>query len=148
MHDVLVDAGRQIRANRALGRFLRIGSAHEVAVLRDGPFAFENLDGFGRFRTQEANGQAIDATGTYKLDGESFSFDGPVSLIKKMADSRTAHDCYAEHLIEYLYGRDTDATDAARNLVSQAGIRSKNNTSVKELIVGLVATDAFLTRLP
>jgi hypothetical protein len=123
-------------------------SACHTAIINPMGVAFENLDGFGRFRTQEANGQAIDATGTYKLDGESFSFDGPVSLIKKMADSRAAHDCYSEHLIEYLYGRDTDDTDAARNLVSQAGIRSKNNTSVKELIVGLVATDAFTTRLP
>ncbi|MEA2699850.1 MAG: hypothetical protein QOI66_4121, partial [Myxococcales bacterium] len=110
--------------------------------------AFEKLGGYGEYRTVESNGQPLDASGTYNLDGQSFTFDGAVSLIKKMADSKQAHECYSEHLIEYLYGRDTSDGAADRNLVSQAGLRSKNNTSVKDLMLELVATDAFLTRLP
>jgi hypothetical protein len=111
-------------------------------------FAFENLDGVGRFRTQE-NGQAINASSTYNLDGVPMTFNGAISLIQAIAASKQAHDCYAKHWVEYLYGRDVDVGNAADlDLVAQAGAISKGNTSVKNLIVNLVATDAFLTRLP
>jgi hypothetical protein len=111
-------------------------------------FAFENLDGVGKFRTQE-NAQAINASATYNLDGMATSFNGAVPLIQAIAASKQAHDCYARHWVEYLYGRDVDVASAAdQDLITQAGAMSKGNTSVKNLIVNLVATDAFLTRLP
>jgi hypothetical protein len=111
-------------------------------------FAFENLDGVGRFRTQE-NGQAINASSTYGLDGVPMTYSGAIPLIQAIAASKQAHDCYAKHWVEYLYGRDVDIGSAADlDLVAQAGAISKGNTSVKNLIVNLMATDAFLTRLP
>jgi Protein of unknown function (DUF1592)/Protein of unknown function (DUF1588)/Protein of unknown function (DUF1595)/Protein of unknown function (DUF1587)/Protein of unknown function (DUF1585) len=111
-------------------------------------FAFEHLDGIGQYRTQE-NGQPIDATAKYALDDQPADFDGAVQLIGAIAKSQQAHDCYSRHLIEYLYGRDTDASNGAdENLIAQAGARSKNDWSVKNLILNLVATDAFLTRSP
>jgi len=112
-------------------------------------FAFENLDGVGRFRTTE-NGQPVDASATYNLDGMPVSFNGAIPLIQAIAASKQAHDCYAQHWVEYLYGRDVDVINSAADtdLVVQAGALSKANTSVKNLIVNLVATDAFLTRLP
>ena len=120
---------------------------HERAINPLG-FAFENLDGLGRYRTEE-NGQRIDATGTYELDGREVSFDGPVSLIKAITASKQAHDCYSRRWMEYLYGRDTDmSSDADRNLVAQAGLRSQANASVKDLVLNSIATDAFVSRLP
>ena len=119
-----------------------------TAIINPMGFAFENLDGLGQWRTKEDNGLPIDASGTYTLDGKSFTYDGPVSLIKTIAGSTAAHDCFAEHMIEYLYGRDITDGDADRNLVAQAGARSKNETSIKDLIIELVSTDAFITRLP
>ncbi len=111
-------------------------------------YALENLDGLGRFRTQE-NGRPIDASGTYSLDGAEVPFDGAVSLIKAMAASQQAHDCYARRWVEYLYGRDLDVNnDADRNLIRQAGARSRADLPVKELILQLIATDAFTSRLP
>jgi len=111
-------------------------------------FAFEKLDGVGKYRTQE-NGRAIDATSSYTLDGQSVSFDGAVELSERIAASQQAHDCYSRHWVEYLYGRDVDmASDADRSLVEQAGSLSNSDAPVKELIVNLVATDAFLTRVP
>jgi hypothetical protein len=109
--------------------------------------AFENLDGLGRWRTQE-NGLPVDATGTFQLDGQTITFDGPVSLSKAMAASRQAHDCYSRHLVEYVYGRDTDKGTADANLIAQAGARSKNAMSVKDLILELVTTESFVTRTP
>ena len=111
-------------------------------------FAFENLDGIGGFRTQE-NGQAINSSASYTLDGMTTTYNGAIPLIQAIAASKQAHDCYARHWVEYLYGRDVDMSNAAdQDLVAQAGALSKGNTSVKNLIVNLVATDAFLTRLP
>jgi hypothetical protein len=120
---------------------------HERAINPLG-FAFENLDGLGRYRTQD-NGHPIDATGSYDLDGSAVPFDGPVSLIKAMAASRQAHDCYSRRWVEYLYGRETDPnSDADRNLIAQAGLRSQASASVKDLILNLIATDAFVSRMP
>ena len=122
-------------------------SCHERNINPLG-FAFEHLDGLGRFRTQD-NGQAIDASGSYELDGKPVAFDGATSLITAIAESRQAHDCYTRRWAEYLYGRELDLSNAAdAGLVDQAGIRSKANMAVKDLILNLVATDAFVTRLP
>jgi hypothetical protein len=123
-------------------------STCHTAIINPLGFAFETLDGYGKYRTMEPNGQPVDATGSYTLDGKSFSYDGAVSLIKNMAASTQAHDCYSQHLIEYVYGRDTTDGDADRNLIAQAGLRSKSNTSVKDLMIELVSTDAFTARLP
>jgi Protein of unknown function (DUF1592)/Protein of unknown function (DUF1588)/Protein of unknown function (DUF1595)/Protein of unknown function (DUF1587)/Protein of unknown function (DUF1585) len=123
-------------------------NACHTTIINPLGYAFENLDGFGGYRTQE-NNQPIDATGTYTLDGQAVPFTGAVSLIKAMATSRQAHDCYAQHLVEYLYGREVDMNSAAdQNLVAQAGARSKNAMTVQDLILNLVATDAFVSRLP
>jgi hypothetical protein len=111
-------------------------------------YALEKLDGVGRYRTEE-NGQAIDASSSYLLDGEMVSFDGAVELSARIAASQQAHDCYSRHWVEYLYGREVDmGTDADRSLVEQAGSLSSSDASVRELIVNLVATDAFVTRVP
>ncbi|MEA2700820.1 MAG: hypothetical protein QOI66_5091, partial [Myxococcales bacterium] len=75
-------------------------STCHTAIINPLGFAFETLDGYGKYRTMEPNGQPVDATGSYTLDGKSFSYDGAVSLIKNMAASTQAHDCYSQHLIE------------------------------------------------
>ncbi len=123
-------------------------SACHTTVINPLGFAFEHLDGYAQFRAQE-NGQAIDATGTYSIDGKDVSYNGALELIKAIANSQQAQDCYASHLIEYLYGRDVDlGNDADKSLIARAGVRAKANPSTKNLIVNLVATDAFLTRAP
>ncbi|HVR60259.1 MAG TPA: DUF1592 domain-containing protein [Polyangia bacterium] len=119
-----------------------------TAIINPLGFAFENLNGLGQWRTKESGGLPVDASGSYSLDGMPFTFDGPVSLIKTIAATTAAHNCFVEHMIEYLYGRDITDADADHNLVAQAGLRSKNETSIKDLIVELVSTDAFITRLP
>lgn len=123
-------------------------SACHTTLINPLGFGLEHLDGYAQFRAQE-NGQAIDATGTYSIDGHDVSFNGALEMIKAIAGSQQAQDCYAAHLVEYLYGRDVDVTnDADKNLVARAGARAKANPSTKNLIVNLVATDAFLTRAP
>ena len=110
-------------------------------------FALETLDGVGRHRTSEANGRPIDAASSYTLDGKTVTFDGPVQLAQRMAESVQAHDCYARHWVEYLYGRELTMKDRAeRSLVKQAGAVSHNVPSLQNLLVELVTTEAFTTR--
>jgi hypothetical protein len=114
-------------------------------------FAFEGFDGIGRTRTTD-NGQPVNAAGKYAFSEGERTFDGAADLMKVISTSRQAHDCYAEHLFEYLYGREraregaAGAADGA--LVSEVGRRSAGKVSVKSMVLDLVSTDAFLTRLP
>jgi len=111
-------------------------------------FALEPLDGLGQYRTTE-NGKPIDASGTYNIDGKDVSFNGPVELMKALANSQQVHDCYARHLAEFIYGRDLDPTSGADSaLVTQAGARAKSMPSAKSLMVALASSDIFLNRAP
>jgi hypothetical protein len=111
-------------------------------------FGLENLDGVGRYRTVD-NRLPVNAAASYTLDGKQVDFNGPVEMAKAIAGSVQANDCYARHWVEYLYGREVDmAGDADKELVSRAGAISKGAPSAKNLILNLVTTEAFVTRLP
>jgi len=108
--------------------------------------ALESLDGVGRYRAQD-NGQPIDASTSYTIDGQLVPINGPVALANAIAGSDEAHACYAQNWAEYLYGRVvTRVSD--NQLVQQGGWLSRDQASAQNLIVNLLATDAFLTRLP
>ena len=114
-------------------------------------FAFEEFDSIGRHRTQD-NGFPVDASGSYTFTEGQKSFKGAAELIKHIADSRQAHECYTRHLLEYIHGRelakDGDAAEWDKALVKELGHRSRRAVSVRALIADLIATDAFLYRLP
>jgi hypothetical protein len=111
-------------------------------------FAFEKLDAVGGWRTTD-NGQPVDAASSYNIDGQMVSYDGPVQLSQIIAQSQQGHACYARHWAEYLYGRDIDpANQADSDLVVNAGAISRTNPSAKHLILNLVTTESFVTRLP
>jgi hypothetical protein len=113
-------------------------------------FAFENLSGVGAWRTTEPTGLAINAKSEYSIDGQLVPFNGPVELSKLIAGSQQANACYAKHWAEYLYGRPIDTVNdmADQNLVTDAGMISRNVPAAKDLILNLVATESFLARLP
>ena len=108
--------------------------------------ALEHLDGVGKYRTMD-NGQPVDSTGSYTIDGKLVPITGAVDLAAAIAGSDQAHACYAQNMAEYLYGR-VVSRDTDNQLVQQGGWLSHDKESVQNLIVNLLATDAFLTRLP
>lgn len=121
-------------------------SACHSTIINPLGYAFEGLDGIGKYRTSD-NNLPIDTSSTFEMDGKPVAFNGPVELIKAIANSDQAHACYAQHWAEYLYGRSVDpATD--RNLIQQGGWLSHDKESLQNLIVNLIATDAFVARLP
>ena len=75
-----------------------------------------------------------------------------------MASGKQAHECYAQHLFEYLYGRERAARGrlesaeplaaADAGVIQEVGRRSRLKVPIKSMILDLVSTDAFLTRLP
>jgi hypothetical protein len=108
--------------------------------------ALEHLDGVGRYRTLD-NGKPVDARTSYAMDGQPAAISGAVQLAHAIANSDQAHACYAQHWAEYLYGRSvTPETD--NTLIQQGGWLSRDKESVQNLVVNLLATDAFLARLP
>jgi hypothetical protein len=110
-------------------------------------FGLEKLSGVGIYREAEDSGQPIDATGDYAFDGKKTNYDGAVEMVQRVAASQQAHDCYARHWVEYLYGRDVNmATPADSSLVQQAGALSRHDASLQKLLVELVSTEAFVTR--
>jgi hypothetical protein len=108
--------------------------------------ALEHLDGVGKYRTVD-NGQPIDSSGSYIIDGKSVPITGAVDLSAAIASSDQANACYAQNLAEYLYGR-VVSHDTDHQLIQQGGWLSRDKESVQNLIVNLLATDAFLTRTP
>jgi hypothetical protein len=108
-------------------------------------FAFEKFDGLGRFRNDE-NGMPIDATASYEFAEGEKRFDGAVELMNIIAEGKQAHECYSRQLFEYVYAR--SATDDDGALITELGRRSKLKVPVKALMLDLVATEAFLNRLP
>ena len=108
-------------------------------------WAFERYDGMGKYR-QDENGLPIDSTGAYDFAEGRKSFDGAVELMKIIAEGKQAHDCYSKQIFEYVYGRSATEVDAP--LVTELGRRSKLKVPIKNLMLDLVATEAFFTRLP
>lgn len=110
-------------------------------------FVFENYDALGRFRTVETSlSLPIDPSGVVRGAGD---MDGPVigavELGERLATSRDAGRCVAEHYLRYAIGRsltDTDrcAANALRSALSASG------GDLHELVVALVTSNTFRFR--
>jgi hypothetical protein len=101
---------------------------------------FENYDPIGLYREQE-NGVTIDASGG--LPGSTETASGPLELVKQLAASDEAHACFASHWINFAYGRRIDTADECTRATVEAAFK-KSGSNVKQLLVELTQTDAFL----
>jgi hypothetical protein len=105
-------------------------------------FALENLGPGGKWRTLELNNSPIDATGSYVFNDETINFDGPVALMKEIVHRPDLHQCYAQKLIEALYGRYADAGD--RILIEKLGTASLQGMSPKDIFL-YILSDGLIT---
>ena len=104
-------------------------------------FAFENFDSLGGWRTKD-NGQAIDASGTLVLGGETLGrFRTASELGQLLARSERVHDCYALNWMRYALGRDVDATNPHLQDV-QARFRETDG-DVLDLVTAIATSDQF-----
>ncbi|HEU5075350.1 MAG TPA: DUF1592 domain-containing protein [Polyangiaceae bacterium] len=107
-------------------------------------FAFENFDGLGRLRTMD-KGVPVDTSASYPFADGTKTFNGAPELMEIMASTQMAHACYAKHVAGYALQRDIAVSDAP--LVTELMTASMSEgTSVKQLLVDLIAHPAFSTR--
>jgi hypothetical protein len=106
-------------------------------------FPFESYDATGGWRTED-RGQPVDTTAEPPIDGEATPVAGAIELMHAMATSRSVHECYTKHWVEYAFGQPLAAEN--KILVQRLGERSLERASVDELLVQLVTSEAFLAR--
>ena len=110
-------------------------------------FGFERYDQLGRYRAVE-NGLDVDESGDvvgFAEEGLNGPFAGPVELSARIAVSEKARDCLATNWYRYTYGRQEVLEDSCSLSQVQERFRSSEG-SLKELLVALTQTDAFLYR--
>jgi hypothetical protein len=104
---------------------------------------FERYDAAGLFRATEA-GKPIDAKGEV-VGSDIGVFDGPIELGRKLAGSADLRACAVRQWFRFAYGRGEVAEDAC-TLGKLEGAVAQAKGDVRELIVALTQTDAFLYR--
>jgi hypothetical protein len=103
-------------------------------------FALENYDPIGQWRDKE-NDVTIDASGA--MPGSPTVLNGPVELVKAIAASDAAQNCFAQHWLEFAFGKSLDSADACTQEAINNAFRNSGG-NVKQLLVDLTQTDAFL----
>lgn len=107
-------------------------------------FGFESFDGMGRFRTVDGSAP-IDASGDLVGTDVDGHFNGVSELAAKLSQSQQVASCYATQWFRFAYGRGESDADTC----SLAALRTRLQASsgnIKELLVALTQTDAFLYR--
>ena len=106
-------------------------------------WGLEVFDPIGRY-APERGGRPVSSAGELLRTDIDGPFDGPVELAGKLAQSGQVADCLAAHWFTFAHGhlpRPGDAPDVA---AAQAHLR--DGGALKELLVELVTTEAFLLR--
>jgi hypothetical protein len=107
-------------------------------------FGFESYDGMGRYRATE-NGLPVDASGELTGTDVDGAFVGVVGLAGKLAQSSLVRKCYATQWFRFAYGRGESASDSC-SLDKLSARLTDAHGDIKELLVALTQTDAFLYR--
>ncbi len=108
-------------------------------------FGLEHFDETGRFRTTEA-GRAVDASGDIADADVEGEFVGAVELGDRLAASRDVDRCIERQLFRFAQGRGESMTDDRCSLASIDAAFVGADRDLRELLVGIVRSDAFLHR--
>ena len=103
-------------------------------------FALENFDPVGLWRDTE-NQVMIDASGG--VPGTEGTVNGPVELVQKLATTDDVKTCFATHWADFAYGRITGEGDECTKASIDESFK-KSGYNVKQMLVDLTQTDAFL----
>jgi len=107
-------------------------------------FGFERFDGLGQYRETE-NGQPVDASGELVATDVDGPFEGVAELAARLASSEQVNNCVTTQWFRFAYGRAEQMDDVCSTTqLAQQFAASGNN--MRELLVALTQTDAFLFR--
>lgn len=118
------------------------GACHSVIINPLG-FAFENYDAIGQWRDTD-NGQPVDSSGTYSIDGAMVAFNTGVELSGILAESTAVHNCYAGNWVEYAIGR--VPVPQEQTAIGGLGQQSLAGASAKGLLASVTSLELFRTR--
>jgi hypothetical protein len=88
------------------------------------------------------NGNPVDTTGVFDMRDGSVSFGGISDLAATIADSETAHSCYAAHLTEYVFSRDIGSNEAQLVTTLQGDSRG-DDASLKAMLLAMIQSPEF-----
>ncbi|NUO52026.1 MAG: DUF1592 domain-containing protein [Polyangiaceae bacterium] len=108
-------------------------------------YALENFDAIGAWRDTD-NGEPVDATGTFPLDGAQASVSGPVDMIQQVAQSDAAGSCYLTQWYRYGFARQETEADVCTIEVLNERF-AEVGYDVKELLVAFTLTKTFRFRI-
>jgi hypothetical protein len=107
---------------------------------------FENFDAVGRWHDLEKSGKPVDASGALT----NTDVDGPVTnalgLSAKLAQSAQVQKCVTVNWFRYANGRGEVAGDSCSITRADAAM-TKAGGNLRELVLALTQTDAFLYRV-
>ncbi|MEP6653219.1 MAG: DUF1592 domain-containing protein [Myxococcales bacterium] len=106
--------------------------------------AFEHYDGLGRWRDTDGTA-SIDAQGEIVGGDVAGKFDGVLELAARLADSKDVQACHVQKWMQFAYGREMMLEDACSRETLQNAFRQTNG-NLRELLLGLTQTEAFLFR--
>jgi len=109
-------------------------------------FAFENYDGIGYWREQEA-GKAIDLSGALVNTDSDGPFVGVGELADKLAQSPQARACVARQWFRYVMERFEQEADGC-TMTALMNDFSASEYRLSSLRTSIVKTEAFRTRRP
>ncbi|HRI63408.1 MAG TPA: DUF1592 domain-containing protein [Polyangium sp.] len=121
------------------------GAGCHSTLINPAGFAFENFDAIGRVRTMD-NGYPVNTAAQYALGGVMVQYADSVEWSQIIAESAEANRCFAKHWLEFALGRDAQPEDGT--LLEKLGESSRGGSSVKELLVDIIVSDAFRARRP
>jgi len=106
---------------------------------------FESFDGIGRFRTTE-QGMPIDDSGELIATDVDGTFTGAAALGQRLAASADVQACVVTQWFRFGYGRAEDPVGDACSLATLNQTFAAAGGNVRELLIALTQTDAFLYR--
>jgi hypothetical protein len=105
-------------------------------------YGFESFDELGRWRDKTTDASGEIATGS-DVDGP---FNGAVELASKLSASKQVRGCVATQWFRFAQGRREDVKADACSVNALTAAFEKSGGDLKELLVAMTQTDAFLLR--
>jgi len=110
-------------------------------------FAMEAYDSIGQWQTAEkGTGAAIDSTAKVAIGNNLVDVTGPVDLMKKIAASPEAQNCYAQRLVTFSYERSLTNQDVC-TVQMLAGKMNTSGYNIISLLTDLTQTQSFRYRV-
>lgn len=118
-----------------------------VTLINPFGFVLESFDELGRYRSDYGDNYNYASIDTYvesaSIDGAERSANDARDMITQIANSKSAHFCYAKHLTEFALGRPAIESDSG--LIDHLAALSTEGRSIKDLFRFLVLSTSFRT---